>query len=44
MRQFLLSEIVSKENKWQGRDIPRWRNDDYGKIYQAAEGELDPMK
>jgi peptide/nickel transport system substrate-binding protein len=44
MRQFLSSEIASKENKWQGRNITRWRNDDYDKTFRAAEGELDPVK
>ena len=44
MRQFLSSEIASKENKWQGRNICRWRSDDYDKAYQAAEDELDPVK
>jgi len=44
MRQFLTSEIASKENKWQGRNITRWRNDDYDKAFEAAEGELDPIK
>jgi peptide/nickel transport system substrate-binding protein len=44
MRQFLSSEIASKENKWQGRNITRWRNEEYDKAYTAAEGELDPVK
>jgi peptide/nickel transport system substrate-binding protein len=44
MRQFLSSEIASKDNKWQGRNITRWRNDAYDKAFQAAEGELDPVK
>ncbi len=44
MRQFLSSEIASKDNKWQGRNITRWRSDDYDKAFQAAEGELDPVK
>src|SRR5438105_2554241 len=44
MRQFLSSEISSKENKWQGRNITRWRNEEYDKAYTAAEGELDPVK
>jgi peptide/nickel transport system substrate-binding protein len=44
MRQFLVSEIASKDNKWQGRNITRWRNDDYDKTFRAAEGELDPVK
>jgi peptide/nickel transport system substrate-binding protein len=44
MRQFLSSEIASKDNKWQGRNIIRWRNDEYDKAYRAAEAELDPVK
>jgi peptide/nickel transport system substrate-binding protein len=44
MRQFLSSEVASKDNKWQGRNITRWRNDEYDNAYQAAEGELDPVK
>ena len=44
MRQFLSSEIASKANKWQGRNIVRWRNDEYDEAFHAAEGELDPVK
>ncbi len=44
MRQFVSWEAASKENKWQGRNITRWRNDDYDTAYQAAEAELDPVK
>jgi peptide/nickel transport system substrate-binding protein len=44
MRQFLSSEIASKENKWQGRNITRWRNEEYDKAFAAAEGELDAVK
>ncbi len=44
MRQFLSSEISSKDNKWQGRNISRWRSDEYDKAFAAAEGELDPAK
>jgi peptide/nickel transport system substrate-binding protein len=44
MRQFLSSEVASKDNKWQGRNITRWRNDHYDKTFHAAEGELDPVK
>jgi peptide/nickel transport system substrate-binding protein len=44
MRQFVSWEIASKENKWQGRNIVRWRNDDYDKTFRAAERELDPIK
>jgi peptide/nickel transport system substrate-binding protein len=44
MRQFVSWEIASKENKWQGRNIVRWRNDEYDKAFKAAEAELDPIK
>ena len=44
MNQFCSWEVATKENKWQGRNITRWRNDEYDKAYRAAEGELDPVK
>jgi peptide/nickel transport system substrate-binding protein len=44
MNQFLSSEAATRENKWQGRNITRWRSDEYDKAYRAAEGELDPVK
>lgn len=44
MRQFLSSEVAQKANKWQGRNITRWRNSEYDAAYKAAEGELDPVK
>jgi peptide/nickel transport system substrate-binding protein len=44
MRQFVSWEIASKENKWQGRNISRWRNNEYDKAYKAAGAELDPVK
>ena len=44
MNQFTSWEVATKENKWQGRNIPRWKNDEYDKAFRAAEGELDPVK
>src|SRR5512145_1384146 len=44
MNQFTSWEVASKDNKWQGRNITRWRNEEYDKLYRAAEGELDPVK
>jgi peptide/nickel transport system substrate-binding protein len=44
MNQFCSWEIASKENKWQGRNITRWKSDEYDKTYTAAQGELDPVK
>jgi peptide/nickel transport system substrate-binding protein len=44
MRQFLSSETASKQNKWQGRNITRWRNEEYDELFRASETELDPAK
>jgi len=44
MSQFTSWEVATKENKWQGRNITRWRNAAYDETYRAAEGELDPVK
>jgi len=44
MRMFLSSEIAGKDNKWQGRNITRWRNADYDALYDAADHETDPVK
>jgi peptide/nickel transport system substrate-binding protein len=44
MRQFLSSEIATKENKWQGRNVTRWRSEAYDHTFHAAESELDPVK
>jgi len=44
MQQFVSWEIASKENKWQGNNATRWHNDEYDKMFRAAQGELDPVK
>jgi peptide/nickel transport system substrate-binding protein len=44
MNQWVSWEVSTKANKWQGRNISRWVNDDYDKAYRAAEAELDPVK
>ena len=44
MRQFLSSEVASKANKFQGRNITRWQSEEYDKLHQASEKELDPVK
>jgi len=44
MIAFTSWEVASKENKWQGRNITRWKNEEYDKLYKASEGELDPAK
>jgi peptide/nickel transport system substrate-binding protein len=44
MDQYVSWELSSKANKWQGRNISRWRSDEYDRTFRAAEGELDPVK
>jgi peptide/nickel transport system substrate-binding protein len=44
MNQFVSWEISSKENSWQGRNIVRWRSEEYDRLFRQAEGELDPVK
>jgi len=44
MDQFTSWEIASKENKWQGRNITRWRSEEFDRAWKAAEAEMDPVK
>ena len=44
LRQFCSWEAATKENKWQGRNITRWQNQEYDDIHKAAQVELDPIK
>jgi peptide/nickel transport system substrate-binding protein len=44
MNQFCSWEVATKQNKWQGRNIVRFRSEEYDKAFHAAEGELDPVK
>lgn len=44
MNQFVSWEMSTKENSWQGRNVVRWRSDEYDSLYRQAEGELDPVK
>jgi len=44
MNQFCSWEAASRDNKWQGRNITRWKSDLYDRVFRAAEGELDPVK
>ncbi len=36
--------VATKANKYLGRNVTRWRDDDYDKTFRAAETELDPVK
>jgi peptide/nickel transport system substrate-binding protein len=44
LQMFLSSEIATKENKWQGRNVTRWVNKEYDDTHKASESELDPVK
>jgi peptide/nickel transport system substrate-binding protein len=44
MNQFCSWEVSSRANKWQGRNVTRWRSEEYDRTYRAAENELDPVK
>ena len=44
LNQFVSWEVATKENKWQGRNITRWVNEEADKAYKAADTELDPIK
>ena len=44
MRVFTSQEVSSKDNKWTGRNITRWRNDEYDRLWKAGETEMDPVK
>jgi len=44
MRSFYSQEVATKDNKWSGRNVTRWRNDEYDKLWKAAETEMDSAK
>jgi peptide/nickel transport system substrate-binding protein len=44
MEQYASWAIASKENKWASVNVSRWRNDEYDRLWRAAENEMDPVK
>lgn len=44
MVPFVSWEVATKENKWAGRNTTRWANEEYDRLWKAAEGEMDPVK
>ena len=44
MLQFTSAEAATRANKWQGRNITRWRNKEYDDVFKAAQVEVDPVK
>ena len=44
MAQFGSWELPSKENKWTGRNLARWRNPEFDRLWRQADVEMDPVK
>jgi peptide/nickel transport system substrate-binding protein len=44
LNRFVSWEIASKANNWSGRNITRWSNAEYDRLWKQAEAELDPVK
>ncbi|HXD99560.1 MAG TPA: peptide ABC transporter substrate-binding protein [Candidatus Acidoferrum sp.] len=44
MRCFTSGDVATKQNNWQRFNVWRWRNDEYDRLYRAAETEVDPVK
>jgi peptide/nickel transport system substrate-binding protein len=44
MEQFCSWEACQKANKWAGRNIPRWRSEEYDRAYREVQVEFDPLK
>jgi peptide/nickel transport system substrate-binding protein len=44
MSQYVSTEVASKANKWQGRNISRWQNKHYDELYETLTHELDPVR
>jgi len=44
MRFFVSWEIAQKANHWAGRNVVRWANAEYDRLWKQADSELDPVK
>ena len=44
MEQFTTWQVASKANKWAGRNITRYRNEECDRLWKAAQTELDAAK
>ena len=44
MEQYSSAELAQKANKWAGRNISRWRTEEYDKLHAASQSEMDPVK
>ena len=44
LNRFVSWQIAQKANNWSGRNIVRWSNAEYDRLWKQAETELDPTK
>lgn len=44
LNQFTTAELANKENKWQGRNVSRFRSSEVDELHKGAQKELDPAK
>jgi peptide/nickel transport system substrate-binding protein len=44
MSQLVSWELPSRENKWTGRNMARWRNAEFDRLWRQADAEMDPVK
>ena len=42
--QFVSWDLPSRDNRWTGRNIARWRSAEYDRLWRQAEVEMDPLK
>jgi peptide/nickel transport system substrate-binding protein len=44
MAQYVSWEIPTKENNYTGRNISRWRDAEYDRLWRMSDVEMDPVK
>jgi len=44
LNRFVSWQIAQKANNWSGRNVARWANAEYDRLWKQAETELDPAK
>lgn len=44
LNQYTTAEIANKENKWQGRNVSRFRSSEVDELHKSAQKELDAAK
>jgi peptide/nickel transport system substrate-binding protein len=44
LSRFVSWQIAQKANNWSGRNVVRWSNAEYDRLWKQAETELDPVK